>query len=230
MMKLKCLGSGSSGNCYLLDNGKQTLILDCGLPIKEIKKGLNFDIKRVVGVIVTHSHTDHNKSVNDLINMGIKVYKPYENESDNQPSVKFENFVITSFNLPHNGIRNFGFMVRVNNQRFMYLTDFEYCPYIFSKLKPNHILIECNHQKSLVSRDLANYEHKIRGHCELETCKKFIEVNRTSELRTVILCHLGQETAIGEECKAEVEKVAKCPTYIAKKGIEIELRDTDCPF
>ena len=30
-MKLKCLGSGSSGNCYLLSTETETLILDCGI-------------------------------------------------------------------------------------------------------------------------------------------------------------------------------------------------------
>lgn len=51
-MKLTCLGSSSAGNCYLLqaDNG-ETLILDCGIPIKAIKKGLDWNIKDVVGVM-----------------------------------------------------------------------------------------------------------------------------------------------------------------------------------
>ena len=56
MMKLKVLGSGSSGNCYLLSTENETLILDCGLPIKEIKKGLNFDLGGIKGVLVTHAH------------------------------------------------------------------------------------------------------------------------------------------------------------------------------
>lgn len=51
-MKLKCIATGSTGNCYLLtSNSEETLILDCGIPIKEIKKGLNWHIKDVVGVI-----------------------------------------------------------------------------------------------------------------------------------------------------------------------------------
>lgn len=29
-MILRCLGSSSAGNCYLLDSGKEVLILDCG--------------------------------------------------------------------------------------------------------------------------------------------------------------------------------------------------------
>lgn len=69
-MKLKCLGSGSSGNCYLLtaDNG-ETLLLDAGLPIMDIKRGLNWDVKCVVGAICTHAHKDHSLSVSDLEHM-----------------------------------------------------------------------------------------------------------------------------------------------------------------
>lgn len=57
MLKLKTLGSGSSGNCYLLSTENESLILDAGLPIKEIKKGLGFDLGGISGVVVTHSHT-----------------------------------------------------------------------------------------------------------------------------------------------------------------------------
>lgn len=56
-MYLKCLGSSSDGNCYLLtsDSG-ETLILDCGIPIKEIKKGLNWHIRGIRGMIISHAH------------------------------------------------------------------------------------------------------------------------------------------------------------------------------
>ena len=51
-MRLKGLGSSSAGNCYLLisDSG-ETLILDCGIPIKEIKKGLDWNVKGIAGVL-----------------------------------------------------------------------------------------------------------------------------------------------------------------------------------
>jgi len=56
-MRLKCLGSSSAGNCYLLtSDSRETLILDCGIPIKEIKKGLNWNIRGISGVIISHSH------------------------------------------------------------------------------------------------------------------------------------------------------------------------------
>lgn len=56
-MNLKCIATGSTGNCYLLtsDSG-ETLILDCGIPIKEIKKGLNWHIRGIRGMIISHAH------------------------------------------------------------------------------------------------------------------------------------------------------------------------------
>ena len=56
-MHLKCLGSSSAGNCYTLtSNNGETLILDCGLPIKEIKKGLDWNIRGIRGMIISHAH------------------------------------------------------------------------------------------------------------------------------------------------------------------------------
>lgn len=56
-MRLKCLGSSSAGNCYLLTSSSgETLILDCGIPIKEIKKGLDWNIRGIKGMIISHAH------------------------------------------------------------------------------------------------------------------------------------------------------------------------------
>ena len=56
-MTLKCIGSGSSGNCYILTANNEKLILDCGLPIKVIKQGVDFDLGGIQGVLISHAHT-----------------------------------------------------------------------------------------------------------------------------------------------------------------------------
>lgn len=170
--------------------------------------------------------------------MGIKVWKPYEDldnilaDEDCRLAQKYGDFCITAFQLPHNGTRNCGFLITVQGQKILYMTDYEYCKYNFKSLAINHIICECNYQKELVERDLPNYEHKIRGHCSLETCKSFIETNRTSALRTVILCHMGAETTIEDECLAEVQKVVGdgVSVFVARKGLEVKLKESRCPF
>lgn len=182
--------------------------------------------------------TDHSKSVAEINKMGIPVFAPYESldriEADEKVMLaeKFGNFIIRAFQLPHNGTRNCGFFIEVDGQKILYMTDFEYCPYVFAKQKINHILIECNYQQELVDRDLPNYEHKIRGHCSLDTCKEFIKVNATDSLQTVILCHLGQETTEPEECVAEIQKIVPLSNVcVAERGLEVELsKKGECPF
>lgn len=55
-MILKCLGSSSSGNCYVLDSGKEALIIEAGIDFKSVKVALDFNIRKIVGVVISHSH------------------------------------------------------------------------------------------------------------------------------------------------------------------------------
>lgn len=55
-MKLICCGSGSSGNTYLIKTNTETLVLDAGVPFKEVKIALGFNISQISGVVVTHEH------------------------------------------------------------------------------------------------------------------------------------------------------------------------------
>ena len=66
-MKYYILGSGSGGNATaLVNDNNEILLIDCGLPIVEIKRrlsevGLAYDdIKKV---LITHMHVDHVKSI-----------------------------------------------------------------------------------------------------------------------------------------------------------------------
>lgn len=232
-MKLKCFGSGSSGNSYaLFDNNNKILLLDLGLPRGEIMKSIDFKISDVVGCLISHEHSDHSKSVSNFERMGISIFKPYDETKACPLKIKYGNFDIQAFKLPHNGTPNYGYYIKVDGQRILYLTDFEYCPYVFAKQKVNHILIECNYQQELVDRDLPNYEHKIRGHCSLDTCKEFIKANATDSLQTVLLCHMGLETTESEECVAEVQKIVPSANVdVARAGLVVSLRNMDeCPF
>lgn len=232
-MKLKCLGSGSSGNCYLLtaDNG-ETLLLDAGLPIMEIKRGLNWDIKCVVGAICTHAHKDHSLSVSDLEHMGIKVWQPQSDHSKRERHIG--KFHIFCFQVPHNGTENYGFLIMVDNQKLLYLTDLEYCPYVFRKQRLDHMLIECNYQKKYIAEDYndAKKSHVYRGHMELETVKEFVIANKSDALQNVILCHLSRDNSDAKECVTEVKKIAPLANVdYAAAGKEWILQNgKECPF
>lgn len=228
-MKIKVLSSGSVGNCYLLEHNSEILILDCGISIKDIKIGLNFDLSKIVGCVVTHSHLDHSKSVNDLKKMGIKVWQPYltQTETNKVQKEDFGNFWVRSFDVPHDGAPCCGFIIQhmFDKGKLLYATDFEYIKYSFKVFKINHLLIECNYQKEYVDNSAENKNHVLRGHAELQTTTGIIKDNVDS-LKTVILCHLSQDNAIPCVCVSEAKLSVNPGVYVdyARKGFEIELK------
>ena len=164
--------------------------------------------------------------------IGIKTFAPYESGEVKKAHCVMGNFDISAFELPHNGCWNNGFYIKCDGQKMLYMTDYEYCPYNFQKLKINHMLIECNYIKDMVDVNLPNYEHKIRGHAELETVKKFVELNNTDDLQNVILCHLGGETTDKDRIINEIQKIAcRANVSVAEPNKEWELKDNnECPF
>ena len=74
-MKLKVLGSSSSGNCYLIEaNEKEKLILDAGVNFKNVQKELNFNFSGINGVLITHEHMDHLKYATNFALYGMDIY------------------------------------------------------------------------------------------------------------------------------------------------------------
>lgn len=228
-MILKCLATGSKANCYVLkrDNGEM-LILDAGLPIAEIKKGIGFDIENIKGCLCSHIHADHSRAVKSLRTIGVPVWCPFEYEEKRQRT-RLGEFAVECFDLPHNGVENRGFIIVVDNQAICYITDAEYSPYTFRSKLLDTLIIECNYMKDLVSEDLPNLQHKVLGHMELETTLGIIQGNLKT-LKHVILVHMGQGTLNREKAMQRIREVV--PEWItvewAKAGETYNL--SDCPF
>ena len=233
-MKLKCLGSGSSGNCYLLIAGNgETLIIDPGLQIKEIKKALNWNISCVVGAVCTHHHADHAKSVEDLEQMGISVFKPYE--SPKPMSIGSTDWTIQGFELTDKAGKIMhtnadgsecpchGFLISHQEMgRMLYITDTELIKWRFKNV--NQILVEANYSKEIIQQENPNYEHVCRGHMELGTTLEFLKVNKGPDLRNVVLLHLSNDNSDAEMFVARAkEVVGMADVYVADRGMEIEL-------
>lgn len=237
-MKLKVLGSGSTGNCYLLQGQKETLILECGLPYKTILKGLNFNLSNVVGCLVTHEHKDHSKAMFDLGHNGIDIYAStgtYNALGDglghrtnfikSEVAFKVGSFIVLPFAVEHDAAEPLGFLIQHKELgKLLFITDSYYCKYSFNGL--NHILIECNYSNKIIEqRELPrNLKSRIiKSHFELENVKDFLRATDLAEVKNIMLIHLSDGNSNAAEFKEEIEKLTGKPVYVADKGLELEL-------
>lgn len=223
-MKLKVLGSSSSGNCYILESDTEALIIEAGISFMEVKKALNFNVRKIVGVVAGHSHKDHSGFIDQY--KGIcPIYKPYE---VNKPHERFGNFLIKEFPLVHD-VECYGFYIEHPDiGKMVYASDTEYIKYRFKNI--NHILVEANYSDDLIDNEAINREHVLRGHMSLKTALDFIYTNDTVNLRTVCLLHLSKSNSDSDlflkKARETVKYGADC--YIAEKGLEVDLNL--CPF
>ena len=195
-MLLRVLGSNSRGNCYLLQNEKETLIIECGISFKEIKIALDFNLRNVVGCLVTHCHGDHSKAVKDVMKSGIRVYTgkgtiealELKNRLDKPikafEQVKIGEFTILPFDVHHDVEEPLGFIVshkEIGN--LLFATDTSYIEYKFNNL--SHILIECNYSTEILLRNMdtdsidSSTGLRIAStHMSLDNCREFIKANK----------------------------------------------------
>lgn len=246
-MKLKCIATGSTGNCYTLtsDSG-ETLILDCGIPIMEIKKALNWNIKDVVGVLCTHHHLDHSKSVIELCKTGFHTVIPYLIASSSEQlsyKLKKTRFDISAFALKTvdgkwthtNGDGSecpcYGFWIQHPEMGTMiYATDTELIKWRFKDI--NHILLGVNYDKDLVDTENPKANHVFRGHLSIDTACDFVKANDSDSLQNVIMCHLSSENADRDSFIEKMKNaVNEANVDVAEQGKSWILRKGDeCPF
>lgn len=239
-MKLKVLGSGSSGNCYILENDNEALIIEAGLPFMKVKKALNFNVMKIKAVLITHIHSDHHFYWFQYARAGIPVFEPFRLDGSN---LEFDNsqFRVMAFDnrdksgrwLHNNSDGSecpcYGFHItHPEIGSLVYATDTEYVRWRFKAV--NHILCEANYDMQFVDRDEPNYEHRLRGHMSLDTALKFISTNDNPSLRNVVLIHLSDKSGNPALFKQKAEETIKygADVYIAEKGLEVDMNL--CPF
>lgn len=235
---IKVLGSSSKGNCYILEGEKETLLLECGLPFKEMLRGLEFKLDKVVGCLVTHEHKDHCKGINKALENVIDCYtsqgtidalgikSPFLHSVEKNKIFKIGGFKVMPFDVHHDANEPFGYLVHHKEMGLMlFATDTYYLDYKFSSL--NHILIECNYDKSILEESDLNESVKariIKSHFEISNVKDFLKANDLSDVRNIILLHLSENNS-SDNFLEEIDQVSlnQNSVFIAEKGLEVNL-------
>ncbi len=243
-MKLKVLGSSSSGNCYLIEaTENDKLVLDAGINFKDVQKELNFNFKGIQGVLITHEHMDHLKYAPNFALNGIDIYASQGTFNRlNLKGHRFKvikalkqftigNFTILPFDTQHDAAEPLGFLIQYKptGEKLLYATDTYYIKYKFSKL--NYLLLECNYNKEIAKENALDgiinktrYTRLLESHFSLDNVLKFLQSNDLTHTKNIILCHLSNDNSNEELMRNAVYKQTGISTTIAKPGLNMELK------
>ncbi|WP_373325669.1 MBL fold metallo-hydrolase [Sporomusa paucivorans] len=223
-MDINILASSSAGNAYKVSDGHTTLLLDAGLPYKQLQKRLNFQVSSLAGVLISHSHKDHCKAVPDLLKAGIDCYMSQQTAEEGgysghwlkvvEPLKQFKigNWTVLPFELEHD-VTNLGYLLANKaGEKLLYATDTYYCRYKFNGL--THIMLECNHSYDILADNVESgvlplpmKNRLIRSHFSLENVKEFLKANDLSKVQEIYLIHLSDGNSDAERFKREIQEL-----------------------
>lgn len=233
-LKIINLGSGSSGNCYLLGKGDEYIMVECGLPFKTIVSKLaDYDIQldQIKALCVSHSHKDHALSLADFELLGVKTYAPWKEGANAPEKATLTDWIkVRSFLVSHD-VPCYAFIfLTKDKESLLFMTDTRYIESDYFKYKYNYIMIECNHirkqleaimDKALLEGNQAKvfkFKRQASFHMGLFSVKKTLKAMDLSETKGIILLHLSKECCNDDLVKKEIAACFGKPTFVAYRN------------
>jgi phosphoribosyl 1,2-cyclic phosphodiesterase len=240
MIKITSLGSGSKGNCVLISNGTNKILIDAGLSINAIYKKLlelGLTLHDIDGVLLTHEHDDHIKSI-EALSAFIPVYShpdtleyvankfalPLRQQMEiEEQYFNIGTFDILPFRTSHDALHPYGFVINDCDSKMAYITDTGFISKgCMSLIKGSDtVMIESNHDIELLQ--LGAYPHFLKkrilsevGHLSNEECaltiSRLIECGATK----FMLAHLSEKNNLPELAYWTTTN------YLMRKGIDLK--------
>lgn len=172
-IRITSIGSSSSGNSYLIRSEQTTLLLDLGLSAKKIKEALsqnNIEKQDVAGVLITHEHIDHVKSVRqiskDCDNARFFASRGTIDNTDKFDHVEEErinyvqagdsfaigDIIVKAFELSHDAAEPLGFSFSSGGDYLSVVTDTGIITeeIMLEMKKANKLVFESNHEEQML--------------------------------------------------------------------------------
>ena len=232
-MDIKILASSSAGNAYRISDGRTSLLLDAGIPIKAIQVGCEFKVTQMDGCFVSHSHKDHSKAAKDLARLGVDIYTSQGTieacglSGHRIHAIKalqeltIGTFKVLPFDVQHDAPEPLGFLFTSveTGEKLLYFTDTYYIKYKFQGL--THIMAECNYDAETLQRSVdAGYipielvPRLVKSHMSLEHFLDLLKANDLSKVRQIYLLHLSNNNSDEKRFKEEVQKLTGVEVYV----------------
>lgn len=233
MATIKCLGSSSAGNCFIVECNGQSLVLDLGVSFVDVLSALEYRIENVVGCLVTHLHKDHSASIPNALKYALPVYSCQE-VVDKYKGVellqlgekkRIGEFWVQPIPIEHN-VENYGYVIKHPNMgKLVFALDCARFPYKFRNV--NHWVIEANYDEDLMLAHACEgiYSQSASGnHLSIEETIETLNINFTEDTKTIILAHLSDGNSDEVDfIKRVKEKLFFSNVYAAKRDFEVFL-------
>ena len=247
-MKLTVIGSGSAGNCYVLEARDSALILECGLPPERVFKTSSVMPSKVAGCIISHEHGDHAGFAKRFAALGMPIYGSRGtlaalelNETRLRPlrtmsPARIGEWTVWPFDLIHDAVEPTGFIIEHPEcGKILFVTDTRYVPLSFRLQRLDHIMVEANYSDDILDDNVLENKMTMdravrvrQTHMSLRSACELVKANETPALKTVILLHLSSGNADPERFAREASKTALlAQVYVAAAGLSIELKKNE---
>lgn len=231
-MLINILASGSDGNSYIISDCKTNILIECGIPFGELKIGTNFFNPKIDGCLISHSHKDHSKSVNNLLRLGINCYMSAETKEELKLNsfrvieikdrYKFDigSFTVLPLAMKHD-VSCIGFLIysKITSESLFFATDTYYIPY---KLPPvDYIMVEANYDLQRINERIANGDtdmaakpRLMQSHMNIDSTLLWLSKTDLSITKRIYLLHLSAGSANEKDFKQRVIEQTGIPVTI----------------
>ena len=229
-MKVCSLASSSKGNCTIVYNEKEILLVDMGITLKDLEEKfarLKLNMENIIGVLITHEHSDHTKGILSLVRKyNVPIYCHYDSvdriiEKTKISSLcvsrfadaefKIGNFKVSSFKVCHD-VCCVGFNIVENGNKVSIVTDLGHTTKaIVERLYDSRLVIlEANHDEKMV---MASTKHppilkrrilSDHGHLSNISSAKVVAELAQHNVRQVVFAHLSEENNTPALCYSTI--------------------------
>lgn len=238
--KIKVIETGSKGNAYLLYHNGDVILLDAGVSFKEIKKAMNYNLFDLRFGVVTHRHTDHMKSMKEMLDSGIviissdDVYRTvymddWEYMAWVQRVYDTRDWIVKSWEVDHD-VPNQAYILynRKTERKIAYITDTSHVTKLPATV--DTLICEVSYCDEVIDakqNDLAErYLRLKRYHMSLARFKEMLLSMKQTDgycLRHLVIVHLSNENSNAKQIREEVAEIIGFDPVLAENGMEIEV-------
>ena len=236
MFEVNIIASGSSGNCYIISDGKTKVMIDPGIPGNQIIKKTKHKVTECECCLVSHEHGDHVRGAGTISRyIPIAATPETLNEIQHKQLIMmsktlkknvhnvFNTLAIVPFEVKHNAIDPVCFHITSLEwlSSLVFVTDSQYLKYKFPE-RTKYMVIECNYDEEILTENVVYGKikgwlaDKIRAnHYSVETLIKTLKTN--TQVEKLWLIHNSTENLDIQSTIEQIQEVYKNDIYTYQK-------------